>query len=434
MAVVRAPAQGWDVAAADAAPRAAADMVQTRSAALWVAASAAALLLLATGRVGAGLAADPWLAGGVVMVPEGLSSPLAHLVSIDANAAPVFLLYPVFLLCRVLAVFGGCFSLLRIAARLAATDAGGLAAGALLIGLIWLVGTPALLSGVASVGGAFTATQAAIALLTLSLALLLDGSPGAGIALLGVVFDAQPEVAVWGVFALAGAFVALVRQGAPAARSWLAGGAFALLLAAPAAMWWAHTGTAGLLPTGAAMGPLLPPPRWLPWTVPLANWVLGACMLATGLAAFSVLGPDANAGRGAFLGLLLVFVCGCVATLLTANPWVLALRPMAADSVLQLFAATAATAVVVRDLRGGTSVLRVALSVAIAASLLLHPYLLPVAALAMLARAAAAHGELLGIERRIRDWNRASLRSVALGAVAVAALAGCALRAGWLPH
>ena len=294
-------------------------------------------------------------------------------------------------------MFGGCFALLRIAAGLAATDAGGLAAGALLIGLIWLVGTPALLSGVASVGGAFTATQAAIALLTLSLALLLDGSPGAGIALLGVVFDAQPEVALWGVFALAGASVALVRQGAPAARSWLAGGACALLLAAPAALWWAHTGTAGLLPTGAAMGPLLPPPRWLPWTVPLANWVLGACMLATGLAAFSVLGPDARAGHGAFLGLLLVFVCGCVATLLTANPWVLALRPIAADSVLQLFAAAAATAVVVRDLRGGTSVLRVALSVAIAASLLLHPYLLPVAALAMLARAAAAHGELLGI-------------------------------------
>ena len=159
-------------------------------------------------------------------------------------------------------MFGGCFALLRIAAGLAATDAGGLAAGALLIGLIWLVGTPALLSGVASVGGAFTATQAAIALLTLSLALLLDGSPGAGIALLGVVFDAQPEVALWGVFALAGASVALVRQGAPAARSWLAGGACALLLAAPAALWWAHTGTAGLLPTGAAMGPLLPPPRW----------------------------------------------------------------------------------------------------------------------------------------------------------------------------
>jgi hypothetical protein len=85
-------------------------------------------------------------------------------------------------------------------------------------------------------------------------------------------------------------------------------------------------------------------------------------------------------------------------------------------------------------LRNGGGVLRVALSVAIAACLLLDRNLLPLAALAMLARAAAAHGELLGVERRIRDCNQMVLCRVALAGVVLAAIAGGVLRGGMLLH
>ena len=154
--------------------------------------------------------------------------------------------------------------------------------------------------------------------------------------------------------------------------------------------------------------------------------------MVLGLSAFSVLGPDARAACGAFVGLLGVFVLGCLLPLLTDSPLVTILRPMAADTLLQLLAAAAAVAVVLRDLPGGGGVLRVALSVAIAVCLLLHPYSLPLAALAMLTRAAAAHGEMLGLERRIRDCDQATLGRVALVVVVVAGLAGAAVRSGLL--
>jgi hypothetical protein len=147
-----------------------------------------------------------------------------------------------------------------------------------------------------------------------------------------------------------------------------------------------------------------------------------------------VLGSDARAPCGAFLGFLAVFAVGCVLPLLIDNPWLLILRPMAADTFLQLLAAVAAIAVVLRDLRGGGGVLRVALSVAIAACLLLHRYLLPLAALLMLTRAAAAHGELLGLERRIRDCNQVTLCRVALAVVLLAGVAGGVVRGGLPLH
>jgi hypothetical protein len=182
------------------------------------------------------------------------------------------------------------------------------------------------------------------------------------------------------------------------------------------------------VPAGAAVDGLLPLPPWLPWSVPLANWVLGACMLAVGLAAFSALGPDGRTAQCAFAGGVLVFVGGGVLPLVAQAPWLLALRPIGADAVLQPLAITAVAAVLARDMvrRGG--VLRVALSVIAAACLLLHPFLLPLAALAMLARAAAAHGELLGIERRIRDWDRVVLTRAALATLVLAGVAGVVLR------
>ena len=376
--------------------------------------AATALLLLA----GANLGRFPLLAAAVAMAPAGLTSPLAGIVAAMAG--------PMLLTARVLAAFCACFGLLRIVARLAGSDLGGMTATAALIGLSWIVAGPGLISGGPAIGGAFSPTQAAAALLILALALALDGLPVAAIALLGAVFAIQPEVALWGVFILAAASIGLARQGTRVSRAWLAGGACALLLAAPAALWWTHA--TGFVPAHAPTDGMLPPPAWQPWFLPLASWILSASMLAMGLAACSALGPDGWPMLGAFAAGVLVFVCGCVLPLVTRSPWLLALRPMTIDAVLQPLATVAAAAVLARDLAGRSGTLRLALSTIAAAGLLLHPFLLPLAALAMLARAAAAHGELLGIERRIRDWDRALLSRAALGAVALAAVAGGVLR------
>ena len=374
---------------------------------------ATGLLLISTEGLG-GIARLPSLAAAASAAPAGLASPSAGLIAALSG--------PSLFAGRVLTVLCGCYAQLRIVRRMVGSNFGGLAAAALLIGLTWLVAGPALVSGAPTIGGAFSPTQAAIAVLTLALALLLDGLSAAGIALLGIVFVLQPEVALWGVLVLAGASAGLAIDGTRVGRAWLAGSACACLVAVPVAVWWTHAG--GFLPTSAPLGGLLPLPPWLPWSVPLANWVLSVCMLATGLAAFSALGPDGRAASGAFLGGALVFVCGCVAPLLSRSPWLLALRPIAADAVLQPLAIVAVSAVLARDLGRNGGMLRVVLSVIAAAGLLLHPYLLPLATLAMLARAAAAHGELLGIERRIRDRNRVFLSRIALGAVVLAAVAG----------
>jgi hypothetical protein len=348
--------------------------------------------------------------------------------------------------CRILTVFGCCTGLVRIFARLAAADAWGLPAGALLIGLGCLGSLGGLLSGAAVMGDGFTASQVAGALVVVSLAFALDGSLGVAVAVLGLAFDADAAVALWGVGGLGGVSVALAHDGAPVGRGWLAGGACALVLAAPALASWVpqfaaggglagdYAGYYGAGYFGAGNAGQVDPDQLLAWMVPLENWVLFGSTVVLGLSAFSVLGSEARGACGAFLGLLVVFAVGCGLPLLTDSAWLAILRPMAADTILQLLAMVAAAAVVLRDLRGGGGVLRLALSVAIAACLVLHHDLLPLAALAMLTRAAAAHGELLGLERRIPAWNEIVLSRMALGVMVLASLAGVAMRAGASLH
>jgi hypothetical protein len=353
---------------------------------------------------------------------------------------------------QALAMFGCCVGLLRIAARLAAVDAAGLVAGALLLGAGYLVGGNTVLSGAAVAGGGFAAAQVALMLAVLSFALALDASLGVAVALLGLAFDADPAVALWGVAGLAGASIALARDGVPVGRGWLTGAACALVLATPALDWWAHeiagggslsggsasyfgasyggagyggSGSVGSGSVGLAGANLL-----LAWTVPLQHWVLFGSTVAMGLAACSVLGSDARGAFWAFVVCLAVFAVGCALPLLTDNAWLAMLRPMAADAILQLVATAAAAAVVMRDLRGGGGVLRLALAMAIATCLLLHRGLLPLAALAMLTRAAAAHGELLWLERRLPDWDPVVLSRLALVMVLLAALVGGVGRTG----
>ncbi len=382
----------------------------------------------------------------------------------DPSAIPAAM-HPWLIACGVVTVFGGCFALLRIVARLAAVDAIGLAAGALLIGATFLDRGTTLLSGEPLFGGSISATQVATTVVLFCLASASAGSLAMAVGLLGVALDLQPAVAFWGIAGLAGASLALARDGVPVARSGLVGGVCALVLAAPALLWFAGAlahgsfaadpvaslglaASPGLAASAALPASAVPAwavPAWAvpgsavsAWgvsagavsalAVPLDHWVLFGSALALGLSAFGVLGPDARALCGTFLGLLVIVALGCVLPLLGADRWLPMLRPMGVDMLLQVIAVVAASAVVLRDLRGGGGVLRVALSVAIAVCLLLHPYLLPLAALAMLARAAAAHGELLGLERRIRDCNQATLCRVALAVVAAAGVAGEVLR------
>ena len=378
---------------------------------------------LAPGAAGLPPFAQDWLTHGRHILS---SLPLAPGFIGEAN------LHAVFLGAGVLTVFVCVFALLRIVARLAGTDAMGLAAGAVLFGISYLDNGHAFVSGATIIGSTFTAAQAATALVALSLALALNGSLWAAVALLGLAFDADAAVAVWGTIGLAGASVAQARDGLPVARAWLTGGVCALVLAAPAVAWWAGeiAGIGGFPGDPVAALGLAEPHLLLAWTVPLQCWVQFGCTLVLGLSAFSVLGSDARGACGALLGFLLVFALGCGLPLLADSSWQAILRPMAVDTIMQLLAAAAAVAVVLRDLRGGGGVLRVALSVAIAACLLLHRNLLPVAALAMLTRAAAAHGELLGLERRIRDWNQATLCRTALAVVVLAGLAGGVMQSG----
>jgi hypothetical protein len=420
MAALYQSARGWALPA-DAAPRVV-HTVAPESRPLWLAAGVAAALVLLIGTLGPGIMP---VAAGAGQFPPGIALGPAGMFLPTAPTGSMALLL---LACSASVLFVGCYAVLRIAVRLVGIDALGMAIGAVLLGVAYLAAGATFISGTATFGGAFTGNQAALAVVMLSVALMLDGSPGTAVALLGIAFAARPEVALWGLFGLAGASVVLMRQSTGLGRAWLMGGACALVLAAPTVLGWG----AGLLHEQVASGTLtamgLEPNQFVAATVPLAHWVPFCCTLVLGLAAFGALGPEARPALGAFLGLLVLFVLGCLLPLLQPPTWMLSLRPMAADTLLQLLAFAAASAVVLRDLRRGGGPLRMAASVAIAVCLLVHHALLPLATLAMLMRAAAAHGELLGIERRIRDLDRVMLCRVSVGVVLVAALAGAALR------
>jgi len=259
---------------------------------------------------------------------------LLSLLPLDLGMVSEAHLHAAFLGAGILVAFVCTFALLRIVSRLGGTDAMGLAAAALPVGISYLDNGYAFVSAATMIGATFTAAQAATALVALSLALALNGSLWAAVALLGLAFDADQAVAVWGVVGLTGASVALARDGLPVARAWLTGGVCGLVLAAPAVAWWVgQISASGGFPGDpvAAVG-LVEPNLLLAWTVPLESWTPFGCTLVLGLSAFSVLGWGARGACGAFLGFLLVFAVGCGLPLLTDSPWLAILRPLAADT------------------------------------------------------------------------------------------------------
>jgi hypothetical protein len=319
-------------------------------------------------------------------------------------------------------------SLIAMVKRLAPPGPVGLIA-ALLLGLTYLDSGYSLLAGENIIGGYFTETQVATALVTASVALAMDRKLVTAIALLGVTFDVQYELSLWGLVALIGVSVALLRDGVPVLRSWVLGGALAVVLAAPAALWLADS----IASVGRFDGNyidylnLVEPSQWLVWTAPLKKWVLFSANLVLAFGAFAVLGADAKPARAAFIGLLCVFVAGCAMPFITTNQWILNLRLMAADGFLQVLASAAAVAVVVRDMRESPSTFRVGTSIVIAASLVLDRHLLPIGALAMLARLAMENGELATMEREMRAFDYASIGRWAFLPILLLLIAG-----GWL--
>lgn len=349
--------------------------------------------------------------------------PLERLFATEANVRVLFFVsYAV-------ALFVYYAALLWMVFRFVRPGPIGLALAALLLGLSFLNSGYSMLAGENIVGGYFTETQVATALVTASLALALDRRLLPAIILLGVAFDAQLELALWAIIPLIGVTIILARDGMPVLRSWAIGGAAALVIAAPAAIWLAHS----IATSGRFNGDyidylgLVEPNQWLVWTVPLKKWVLFGANLLLGFAAFAVLGPVARQARAAFVGFICVFAIGCVLPFVTSNQWILNLRLMASDEFLQVLAAAASVAVVVRDIRNAQGIGRVGMSIVVALSLVLSRFLLPIAALAMLARAALASGEFLGLERRMREFNSASVARGGLGVVVMILAAG-----GWL--
>ena len=349
--------------------------------------------------------------------------PLARLVADDGNARTLFLAgYVITLALYFLA-------LLYILFRLGMREWPALLLAGVLLGLTYLDSGHSFLAGANIVGGSFTETQVATALVTVSLALALNRRMVWALLVLGVAFDARYEVALWGAAALLAVTVALAWDKVAIRRDCAIGAPIALLLAAPAIVWlaWNITSSGHLDGGFLAYGGRVEPSQWLASTASLQQWVMFVSMLALGLSAFSVLGPRAKLLAAAFLGFLAVFVIGCLLPLVTDNQWLLTLRPVAADSFMQVLATVGAVAVVVQDMRyGGMG--RVALSLVIAASLLLSEFALPIGALAMLARAALAHGEMLGIERRMRPFNQRTVHRMATPALLLIAVAGGVLR------
>lgn len=349
--------------------------------------------------------------------------PLVRRVTGDGDA------HGLFLTAYVISLALYFLALLHIVFRLGMREWPVLVLAGALLGLTYLDSGHSFLAGANIIGGTFTDTGMATALVAVSLALALNRRIVWALVVLGVAFDVRYEVALWGVAALLGVSVVLAWERIAIRRDWTTGGLIALLLAAPAIAWLAWSiGSAGQTDSDfLAYVAQVAPGEWLVSATSLQQWVMFVSMLALGLSAFSVLGPRAKLLCAAFLGFLAVFVIGCVLPFITDSHWLLTLRPMAADGLMQVLATVGAVTVVTQDIRyGGAG--RVGLSLVIAASLLVSEYALPIGALAMLARAALAHGEMLGIERRVKPLNQHIVHNIAAPALLLVAVAGGVLR------
>jgi hypothetical protein len=398
---------------------------------------AAALLLLGSGFVfgsGADLYHLPYVLGlhrlpqfaddpffqGLRRLPSWVW-PIERLFATEQNV------WALFFLSYAAALTGLAWGLLHIVVRLSPTDAPGILLAAVLIGGSALGAGDALPTGVAITGG-FTAGLVAAALGTIALALALDGALLPAVALLGLILDAKAGLALCTLAALLGATPALASEQVAVRRAWVRGGVVALVLGAPGTVSFALGIGRGFPGNYQAFLEQLRPESWLIWTVPLGRLVLFAATLVMGVSAFAVIGPAARALRGAFLGLMGVFWLGCLMPFMTGAPWLLNLMPLAADRFLVMLAIAAAVAVVVRDLRGGVGAGRAALTVATVGGLVFSPDGLPVAALALLARAALAHGELLAVTRLVPIWRGTPFGRATLVAVLLLSTIAIAVR------
>ena len=349
--------------------------------------------------------------------------PLARLVADEGNAHALFLsAYIVSLALYFVA-------LLHIVFRLGLREWPVLVLASALFGLTYLDSGYSFLAGANIIGGTFTDTGVAISLVAVSFALALNRRIVWALVVLGIAFDARYEVALWGVAALLAISVVIAWERVAIRHDWATGGLIALLLASPAIAWLAWSiGSVGQSDSDfLAYIAQVAPSQWLVSATSLQQWVMFVAMLTLGLSAFSVLGPRAKLLCAAFLGFLTVFVVGCALPFVTDSQWLLTLRPMAADGPMQMLATVGAVTVVTQDMRyGGAG--RVGLSLVIAAALLVSEYALPIGALAMLARAALAHGEMLGIERRVKPLNQHIVHNIAAPALLAVAVAGGVLR------
>lgn len=312
-----------------------------------------------------------------------------------------------------------CFgAMLWLATRLARPGLGGTMLAVLLLGLS-VLSAGGFLSGIA-----LLSCPAAVPVLG-GLALAIEGQPLPGFALLGLACDLDLGSGLWGLAALSGVAIAAAREGRRPWRGVGLGLVCAAVLAAPAALWCAR----GMPGAPALPDELLSTDSDLVWLPTLPHCVLFIAAVLLGVAACGVLRPDARRVSGALIGLLGVCAVGFALPLLTHDPLVWLLRPIAADGLLQALAGIAAIAVVLRDLGQMRDAIRVLLAVGVLAGLVMAPLLLPAAALAMLARAALANGEMLRLERIIPPARGSVLRYTALALVLVVLGCGIGLRA-----
>jgi hypothetical protein len=240
------------------------------------------------------------------------------------------------------------------------------------------------------VAGYFEHTELATPVVLFAMALALRRRISVAVVLLGVALDINLFVAIWGGVAVLAVSIWLGRSG-PASRvllrGWLLGGAVAAVIASPVLVWTIRSIANG----GSFQGDtiaflrLLYPNHFLIDSASPRQLFLLLCTIVLGLTSVTVL--DARGLRAAFLGFVAVFAFGCLAPYLTHSLLLLNLHLLRVDGFLQILAAVAAVAVVMRDLDSPNTTPARAIFAGAVAVCLLSRYLLPVAAALMLARA-----------------------------------------------